>query len=80
MQNYIENICLHFFCFKQEKPFFDKSSQKKSKWFKWKFGTKNNLNMQNSMTMFTFLGFLLEIPFRVNLVKKKLSVRAKIFD
>ena len=80
MQNYIENICLHFFCFKLEKPFFDKSSQKKLKLFKWKFGPKNNLNMQNSMTMFTFLGFLLEIPFRVNLVKKKLSVRAKIFD
>ena len=31
--------------------------------FKVKFGTKTNSNMQNSMVMFTFFVFKLEIPF-----------------
>ena len=47
-----------FFCFKPEKPFLGKSSQKNQNCqFKLKFGAKNNLNMRNSMMMFAFSVF-----------------------
>ena len=50
-------ICgIHFFCFRPEKPFLDKSGQKNHNYqFKLKFGTKTNLKMQNSMMMFTLM-------------------------
>ena len=46
---------VHFFCFRPEKPFLGKYGQKNQNYqFKLKFGTKTNLNMRNSMMMFTF--------------------------
>ena len=59
MRNYVENICgVHFFCFRSEKPFLGKSGQKnQTRKFQRKFGTKTNLNMWNSIVMFTFLVF-----------------------
>ena len=45
-------------CFRPEKPFLGKSGQKNQNCqFKLKFGTKTNLNLQNSMMMFTFSVF-----------------------
>ena len=47
---------VHFFCFRSEKPFLGKSSQKnRNCQFKLTFGTKTNSNMQNSIVIFTFL-------------------------
>ena len=44
-----------FFFSRPEKPFLGKSGQKNQNCqFKLKFGTKTNLNTQNSMMMFTF--------------------------
>ena len=50
---------VHFFCFTSEKPFLDKSSQKKLKlsveaeiWYQ-----ETNLNMRNSMMMLAFSVF-----------------------
>ena len=58
MQNYVENMLCSLFCFRPEKPFLDKSGQKNQTCqFKWKFGTKTNLNMQNPMMVFTFSVF-----------------------
>ena len=53
----MQKICgVHFFCFRPEKPFLSKSGQKNQNCqFKRKFGSKTNLNMRNSMMMFTFL-------------------------
>ena len=60
-----------FFCFKPEKPFLGKSSQKNQNCqFKLKFGTKTNLNKRNSMMMFTFSVFDQKNPFWANLVQK----------
>ena len=52
-------ICgVHFFCFRPEKPWLSKSDQKNQNCsFKLKFGVKTNLNMRNSMMMFTFSVF-----------------------
>ena len=58
MQNYVVKICgAHFFCFRPEKPFFVCKSCQKNKNCqpKLKFGTKTNLNMQNSIMIFLFL-------------------------
>ena len=53
MQNYVENCGVHFFCFRSEKTFLGKSTQKnQNRQFKVKFGSKTNVNMQNSMLMF----------------------------
>ena len=48
--------------------------------FKQKFGTQTNLNMQNSMVLFTFLVFDQKYPFWGNLIQKKqkLSLSAKV--
>ena len=49
---------VHFFCFRPEKPVLGKSGQKNQNCqFNRKFGTKTNLNMQNSVMMFTFSVF-----------------------
>ena len=54
MQNYVENV-FHFFSFRQEKPFFDKSGQKdKNCQLKLRFRIKTKLIMRNLMMMFTF--------------------------
>ena len=56
----VQKICgVHFFCFRLEKAFWGKSGKKKNQnfQFKLKFGTKTNLNMRNSMMMFTFSVF-----------------------
>ena len=42
--------------------------------FKLKFGSSINLNMQNSMVVFTFTVLDLEYPFWVNLIQKKLKL------
>ena len=49
---------VHFFCFGLETPFLGKFGPKNENCqFKLKFGTKTNLNKQNSMMMFTFSVF-----------------------
>ena len=46
---------VHFFCFGLETPFLGKFGPKNENCqFKLKFGTKTNLNKQNSMVVFTF--------------------------
>ena len=60
----------HFFCFSPGKPFLGKSGQKDQNYqFKRKFGTKTDLNMQNSMMMFTFSVFDHKYFSWANLVK-----------
>ena len=62
---------VNFFCFRPEKLFLGKSGQKNQNCqFKLKFGTKTNLNMRNSMMMFTFSVFEHKYLFWVNLVQK----------
>ena len=65
-------ICgLHFFCFRPEKPVLGKSGQKNQNCqFKLKFGTKTNLNKQNSMMMFNFSVFDHKYLSWANLVQK----------
>ena len=55
----MQKICgVHFLCFRPEKPFFGKSDQKnQNRQFQLEFGTKANLNMKNSMLIFTFSVF-----------------------
>ena len=55
----MQKICgVHFFCFGREKPFLGKSYKKNQNCqFKLKLGTKTNLNMRNSLMMFTFSVF-----------------------
>ena len=55
----MQKICgVHFFCYRPEKPFLGKSVQKNQNCqFKLKLGAKANLNMGNSMMIFTFLVF-----------------------
>ena len=55
---------VYFFCFRPEKPFLGKSGQKNQNCqFKWKFGSKTNLSMRNSMMMFNFSVFDRKYPF-----------------
>ena len=68
-----------FFCFKPEKPFLGKSSQKNQNCqFKLKFGTKTNLNKRNSMMMFTFSVFDHKYLSWANLVQKFKIVQREI--
>ena len=68
----MQKICgVHFFCFRPEKPFWGKTGQKNQNCqVKMKFGTKTNLNMQNSMAMFTFSVFDHKYLSWANLVQK----------
>ena len=63
-----------------QKPFFGKSGQKKKQncQFKWKFGTKANLNFRNSMMMFSFSVFDHEYLSWANLVQKFKIVQSEI--
>ena len=62
---------VHFFRFRPEKLFLDKSGQKNQNCqFKLKFGTKTNLNMRSSMMMFTFSVFDHKYLSWANLVQK----------
>ena len=71
MQNYVENIGAHLFCFRAEKHFFGKSDQKNQNChFKLKFGAKTDLNKWNSMMMFTFSVFDHEYLSSADLVQK----------
>ena len=65
-------ICgVSFFCFRSEQPFFGKSGQKSQNCqFKLKFGTKTNLNIWNSMMMFTFSVLDQKYLFWANLVQQ----------
>ena len=68
-----------FFCFKPEKPFLGKSSQKNQNCqFKLKFGTKTNLNKRNSMMMFNFSVFDHKYLSWANLVQKFKIVQREI--
>ena len=59
------------FCFRLEIPFLGKYDPKTQKCqFKLKFGTKTNLNMQNSMMLFTFCVFDHKYPSQANLIQK----------
>ena len=53
---------LFFFRFRPDISFLGKSASKNQLSVKIKFGTKTNLNMQNSMVVFTFSCFWPEIP------------------
>ena len=49
------NDGVHFFCFPREIPFLCKFGPKNQNYqFELKFGTYTNLNMQNSVVVFTF--------------------------
>ena len=49
---------VHLICFRLEIPFLSKfGSKNQNSQFKLKFGTETNSNIQNSMRMFTYLGF-----------------------
>ena len=62
---------VYFFCFRPEKPFLGKSGQKNQNCqFKLKFGSKTNLNMWNSLIMFTFSVFVHKYISWANLVQK----------
>ena len=62
---------MRIFSFRPEAPFLSKFTQKiKIVESKLKFGTQSNLNMQNSMVMFTFSVFDQKYPFRAKLVQK----------
>ena len=61
----------HFFYFRPEKPLLGKSDQKyQNCQFKLEFGIKTNLNIQDSLVMFTFSVFELQYFSWVNLVQK----------
>ena len=68
---------VHFFCFRPEKTFLGKSGQK-NRQFKLKFNTNTNLNVRNSMMMFTFSVFELKYLSWVNLVQKFKIVQSEI--
>ena len=69
---------VHFFCFRPEKHSLGKSGQKNQNCqFKQRFGTKTNLNMQNSIMMFTFSVFEHKYLLWVNLVQKFKIVSSK---
>ena len=54
----------HFFCFRPEIPFLGKLGPAiQNCYFKQKFGTSTNLNMQNSIAMLIFFCFIPEISF-----------------
>ena len=54
----------HFFCFRPEIPFLGKLGPAiQNCYFKQKFGTSTNLNMQNSIVMLIFFCFIPEITF-----------------
>ena len=62
---------LHLICFRVEIPFLDKFGPKNQNCgFRLKFGIQTNPNMQNSIGMFTFLGFGPKYLFWVYLVQK----------
>ena len=73
-------ICgVRFFCFRPEKPWLSKSGQKNQNCsFKLKFGIKTNLNMRNSMMMFTFSVFDHKYISWANLVQKFKIVQSEI--
>ena len=74
MQNSVMLFIL--FIFDRKYPFVGKfCPKKKNYWFKLKFGTKSNSNMQSSIAMFTFSGFDWKYALGTTLVQKpKLSV------
>ena len=63
-----------------QKPFFRQtwSKKKQNRQFKWKFGTKANLNFRNSMMMFSFSVFDHEYLPWANLVQKFKIVQSEI--
>ena len=73
---------VHFFCFRPEKLFLGKPGQKdQNRQFQHKFSTKTNLNMRNSMMMFTFSVFDHKYLSQANLVKKMQNCLFKVkFD
>ena len=74
MQNYVENMRCSLFCFRPEKSFLDKSSQKNQLsvkveiWYQ-----ETNLNMRNSMMMLTFSVFDQKYLF-VQIWSKKIKI------
>ena len=69
---------VHFFCFRPEKVFLDKSGQKnENSQFNLKFGTKTNLNIKNSIMMFTFSIFEHRRLSWVNLIQNFKNVFSK---
>ena len=68
------------FPFSTGNSFLGKFRQKKpqSCQFKLKFGIETNLNMQNSMTLFTFSVLEHKHPFWANLVKKSQNCQFKL--
>ena len=69
----MQNICgVNFCCLRPEKPFSGKSSRKINQncQFMLKFGTKTNLNIRNSMMMFTLSVFEHKYLSWANLVQK----------
>ena len=65
------NVKMRFLCFRPETPFLGKFGPKnQNSLFKLKFRTYTNLNIQNSMVMFTFSAFDQKSLFWVNLVQK----------
>ena len=76
----MKKICgVYLFCFRPEKPFLGKSVQKNQNCqFELKFGTKTNLNMWNSMMMFTFSVFDHKYLSWVNLVQNFKIVQSEI--
>ena len=69
----------HFFCFKVESPFSGKLSPKNLNcYFKLKFRTQTNWNMQNLMVMLIFSVLDQKHFFAVRLVKKNLECYFKL--
>ena len=69
------------FLFKLETPFLANLVQKaQNGHFKQKYGTKTDLNMQNSTVVLTFFVFDWKYSFRTNLLKtSKLSVSVEVW-
>ena len=73
------NDGVQFFCFSSEIPFLDKFGPKNhSCQFKLKFGTDANLNMENSMVMFTLSVFDRKNPFFGKFISKNWNCWLKL--
>ena len=81
MYRVMQKICgVHLFWFRSKKAFLGKSGQKNQNCqFSRKFGTKTNLNMWNSIMIFTFSVFDRKYLFRKIWSKKSKLLKVK-FD